>query len=209
MALYHLIRFFIAVAIAAIPFLLLRRTLQSKALAIITVVVFFIVSMTLGCLPVENTFVSFDTPEKIARYMNIGEVICVVEGEESSLLITKQEGTKQMQIYPRKNGAWQIDTGISFSHKNYHIEKGIITLYQYKPTGEYYISATCFGVDVPVHDSVGSVFQTCEQDELSSEYFSTYYAYIPRFDDTYTLTINETPIVFTEDSPNIVKGPFQ
>ena len=107
MALYHLIRFFIAVAIAAIPFLLLRRTLQSKALAITAVVVFFVVSMALSLFPAENAFMSFATPEKAARYTGIGEVVCVAEGEESGLLITKQRSGVQVQIYPKKDGEWQ------------------------------------------------------------------------------------------------------
>lgn len=208
MALYHLIRFFIAVAIAAIPFLLLRRTLQSKALAITAVVVFFVVNMALSLFPAENAFMSFATPEKAARYTGIGEVVCVAEGEESGLLITKQRSGVQVQIYPKKDGKWQIGTGISFSQSSYAMEKGMITLYQYKPTGEHYISVILFGTDIPIHDSVGSVFQTCKQDELAAEHFSEYYAYIPQFDDTYTLTINGTTIALTEDSPHLVKGLF-
>ena len=208
LALYHLIRFFIAVAIAAIPFLLLRRTLQSKALAITAVVVFFVVSMALSMFPAENAFMSFTTPEKAARYTGIGEVVCVAEGEESGLLITKQRSGVQVQIYPKKDGEWQIGTGISFSQRSYAMEKGMITLYQYKPTGEYYISANLFGADVPIQDSIGSVFQTYKQDEISAEHFSVYYAYIPQFDDTYTVTIDGTTIALTEDSPHLVKGLF-
>ena len=208
MALYHLIRFFLAVAIAAIPFLLLRKTLQSKGLAIITVVVFFIVSMALSLFPAENAFMSFATPEKAARYTGIGEVVCVAEGEESGLLITKQRSGVQVQIYPKKDGEWQIGTGISFSQSSYAIEKGMITLYQYKPTGEHYISVILFGTDVPIQDSIGSVFETYKQDEISAEHFSVYYAYIPQFDDTYTVTIDGTTIALTEDSPHLVKGLF-
>ena len=206
MALYHLIRFFIAVAIAAIPFLLLRRTLQSKALAITAVVVFFVVNMALSLFPAENAFMSFATAEKAARYTGIGEVVCVAEGEESGLLITKQRSGVQVQIYPKKDGEWQIGTGISFSQSSYAMEKGMITLYQYKPTGEHYISVILFGTDIPIHDSVGSVFQTYTQDEITAEHFSEYYAYIPQFDDTYTVTINGTTIALTEDSPH--KGLF-
>lgn len=206
---YHLIRLFLAVAIAAIPFLLLRKTLQPKVLAIITVLVFAVVSVVLSLLPAENAVMSFSTPEEASRYAGIGKVLCVADGEESGLIITEQRGGKQVQIYPKSDGVWQISTGISFSQTTYSIQEGLVVLYLYKPTSEYYISVTCFGADVPVHDSVGSVFQTCEQDEIVAEHFSEYYAYIPKFTDTYTLTVNETTIALTEDSPNIVKGLFQ
>ncbi len=156
--------------------------------------------------PAENAFMSFATPEKAARYTGIGEVVCVAEGEESGLLITKQRSGVQVQIYPKKDGEWQIGTGISFSQSSYAMEKGMITLYQYKPTGEHYISVILFGTDIPIHDSVGSVFQTYTQDEITAEHFSEYYAYIPQFDDTYTVTINGTTIALTEDSPH--KGLF-
>lgn len=204
MSLYHLIRLVLAVAIAAIPFLLLRRTLQSKARIIISLVCLVVVNVALCHLPFENAFVSFATPEEAARYA-YEKGICIVEGEESGLLLLEaDEAERRVQILPKEDGKWKLsgEGGTNFRGV-YADDTTTIVLIQYKKTTEYYIYVHCDAPSISISDSLDSDFWGYENDLVSE-----YYAYIPQFDDTYTVTIDGTTIALTEDSPHLVKGLF-
>lgn len=59
--------------------------------------------------PLENYIYSFSTPEEIFRYTAKGEIIGVVEGKETCMIVYQRPDDAYLTLYVRKeNGAYKI-----------------------------------------------------------------------------------------------------
>ena len=120
------------------------------------------------------------------------------------MLLEESAADHRVQILPKEDGKWKLSgEGGTHFRRVYANDTATVVLLQYKETEEFYIYVHCDTVSVSVSDSLGADFWGYENDLISE-----YYAYIPQFDDTYTLTIDGTTIALTEDSPHLVKGLF-
>ena len=74
MSLYQILRILVSICIAGAFFLLFRKKLRRKMLYIVAAVLLILSDIALCELPVENAFVTFDSPESAAQYVGIDHV---------------------------------------------------------------------------------------------------------------------------------------
>lgn len=144
--LYFTIRVFWAVLILlALKHIFIQEKEQligwKKTVVIVSAV---LVYMSTAWLPVENLFVSFNSPEAVFKYCEFGSVYEAAEGRDSCLVTSKKSSGLQLAFYPKHNTGYKINMGIN-GILTYELirkeEKGFISfmLYKYKNTGDYYL----------------------------------------------------------------------
>ena len=80
---YGLIRI-IATVILFLLLTLFLKCFKRKVNTVLGVLIAVAISLVLWYYPVENLFFSFDTPQSLFRYAGQGEIVEVVEGQEST-----------------------------------------------------------------------------------------------------------------------------
>lgn len=146
-------------------------------------------------IPREVRTREYASPEEAFRYKNQGEILLVLEGEQSAYLVAEQGGNSYAYDFIARDGdVWHPVSGIQT--KPIVITQGsvVIRIYRYRKTDDYYISITDGkGQDVEIEDNRNSYFYTIgDSYALADGTFSmyTYYAYICDLDETYQLTVN-------------------
>ena len=146
-------------------------------------------------IPREVRTREYASPEEAFRYKNQGEILLVLEGEQSAYVVAEQGGNSYAYDFIARDGdVWHPVSGIQT--KPIVITQGsvVIRIYRYRKTDDYYISITDGkGQDVEIEDNRNSYFYTIgDSYALADETFSmyTYYAYICDLDETYQLTVN-------------------
>lgn len=190
MSLYQIFRILVSSGIAGAFFLLFRKKLRRKTLYIVAVVLLILADIALCELPMENLFVTFDSPESAARYVGIHSVSYIVDGADTGLLISGEAGEYQERIFPKTQEGWKL-SGESATHIRgfYSGTDAAIQLLQYRNSGEYYLVVICMGTPPELSDSMGSAFQLLHAgDGYAAD--SIFAAYIPQYGAGYTVTIN-------------------
>jgi hypothetical protein len=146
-------------------------------------------------IPREVRTREYASPEEAFRYKNQGEILLVLEGEQSAYVVAEQGGNSYAYDFIARVGdVWHPVSGIQT--KPIVITQGsvVIRIYRYRKTDDYYISITDGkGQDVEIEDNRNSYFYTIgDSYALADGTFSmyTYYAYICDLDETYQLTVN-------------------
>jgi Ca2+/Na+ antiporter len=166
------------------------------------------VSFLLLCfVPFEDAFLTFSSPESAFRYSNSspesifpysnsGDVIFVMEGGESALVLGINSDNEAVFNLIRRSGTeWKL-TGSLGDYKR--TVSGIspnyicFTIRQYRDSKDYYVtvydSNSCA---VNVADNCNSRFyHLMKTSDSSGETYHTYYAYVHDLDDDYTLIVN-------------------
>lgn len=143
----------------------------------------------------QKSVQAYPSPEEAFRYKNQGEILLVLEGEQSAYVIARQSGsTYAYDLVARDGDMWRPVTGVSATPTVITSGSAVIRIYRYEDTGDYYLSVTDgSGQAVAVTDNRGSQFHRIgDIYAVSGGTFSayTYYAYVPDLDDAYQLTIN-------------------
>lgn len=98
---------------------------RNKKMRVIIVVAAIVLAITIIILPVENTVVTFESPESAFSYMQKGEVIEVVHGKKSCMIVYEENNNYQTAFvlktekgyelpgyYETQTTVLQIDTGL-------------------------------------------------------------------------------------------------
>jgi hypothetical protein len=190
MSLYQILRILVSIGIAGAFFLLFRKKLRRKMLYIVAAVLLILSDIALCELPVENAFVTFDSPESAAQYVGIDHVSYIINGADTGLLISGETGNYQERIFPKAQDGWKL-SGESATHIRgfYSGTDAAIQLLQYKDTAEYYLVVIYMGTPPALSDSNGSVFQLLQaSDGYTTD--SIFAAYVPQYGANYAVTIN-------------------
>lgn len=190
MSLYQILRILVSIGIAGAFFLLFRKKLRRKMLYILAAVLLILSDIALCELPVENAFVTFDSPESAAQYVGIDHVSYIINGADTGLLISGETGNYQERIFPKAQDGWKL-SGESATHIRgfYSGTDAAIQLLQYKDTAEYYLVVIYMGTPPALSDSNGSVFQLLQaSDGYTTD--SIFAAYVPQYGANYAVTIN-------------------
>ncbi len=166
-----------------------RRWFRASAVALILAL-----GAALALIP-RKSVQTYSSPEEAFRYKNQGEILLVLEGEQSAYVIAQQSGsTYAYDLVARDGDMWRPVTGVSANPTVITSGSAVIRIYRYDKTGDYYLSVTDGGgQNVTVSDNCGSLFHRIgDTYAVSGGTFSayTYYAYVPDLDDAYQLTIN-------------------
>ena len=151
--------------------------------------------VVLSYLPLENLFITFDTPEKAFEYYNWGEsdIELVVEGENCGFVVGSKENTDTYLIIPKTTDGWKIGIGSDTKKIVHKLDDGIsVYVYQYKNTNDYFITIlNTSGGESKVSDDYNTEFYSLEKYNGSlDKHFITYYAHISGFDSQYSVVVN-------------------
>lgn len=139
------------------------------------IVGYFIIVAFLDNVPIENAFMTFSSAQEAFKYNNkTGEVICEIEGEESTLIRISDDTVDYFAdeyfIVPKTDCGWKMgmwyDTNLildqTFGDMNIHV-------WQYKDSDDYYISVVTNKVEIA--DNRNSEFQytVADGEEVKNE----------------------------------------
>ena len=167
---------------------------------VIAAVISVALVIILAFIPLENTVVTFSTPEEAFGHYYVGDYdnMDIVEGELTTFVVGKKEGVEKFLIIPKTEKGWKVGLGIDIKWVvNSRSDGLVINVFQYKGTDEYFIVIRdLFGTVHEISDAHGSNFIKGKRDDKAdNKKLVTYYAYIPYFSDEYTLVVNGTEII--------------
>ena len=184
---YDIIRLIFGVVILLV--LVIVRKKKKKKIIPLIICVCFIISAHF--VPIENTFITFDSAESAYDYYNLKnkEIQTVVSGNNCDLIVGLDTNKLSHIIFPKTREGWKI--GIASNTKNVYTYVGetfVVECYQYKNKPEYFISVySLLGNDIDISDSQNTEFFHIEVDKQISK---VYYGYIGAFPEDYILYVN-------------------
>lgn len=197
-------------------FFLCIKSKHRKPLFILIVLLISCYGFFANIYPVENLFYSFPTAERAADYICSGELLGIVEGTDSALLVyTDPPNTIHTVILPRSEGGYHL--GSNSTRKEFAENRDTKYFAQLlgcpgREDRYWYISGPLEGSSVTIADSSGSAFVTSLRDigyssiEEKELFHFIFFALLnPTNDDTFHVTITDTgettDLTFEDVSP--------
>ena len=154
-----------------------------------------LLGIVFALIPREIRTQEYASPEEAFRYKNQGEILLVLEGEQSAYVVAKQgRNAYSYDFIAREGDVWHPVAGVSVKPSIVTHGSQVVCIYQYGKTNDYYISITDGkGHDIEVEDNRDSRFwKVGDSYEFSDSDFSmyTYYAYVDGLDAAYQLIVN-------------------
>ncbi len=154
---------------------------RRKKQAIIGAIVLVLLGGTASFfVPIENAFVTFESPGAAYQYTNINgyEVQLVLEGTDSAMVVGGKQNTTNNLIIPKKDGGWGV--GLSIHSEEIYKDfvgkgKGILEICRLRESDDYYLIAFGIPGNNTVSDSQGSKFVSLPNSGAEN---NTYYALI-------------------------------
>lgn len=151
-----------------------------------------VISLT-SIFPIENTFMTFDTPESVFDYMNLGEIHTVIYGEDSCMIVYFEDASTYGYLYiPKDDDGYKIpnyySTTIVYSEldaHNYFKVKRVIG------TDDYYITGSSLSSEEPLIIDFNNREVPHYLLSTVGEYSFIFYGYIEDYTDAYFITIND------------------
>ena len=168
---------------------------KMKKMKIVLCIIFVLTCTALNFVPFENLFVTFETAEAAYDYCQPGKSgeSFLIEGNESTFVVKNQNGTDSLLIVPKVENGWAVPLGIYLKTVADRVfEDFSVRVYQYNNSTDYYIKVLAKKSYIQsLTDSNNTVFT--ERTPSASDaptFFIAYYAYVPNFNETYTLFVN-------------------
>ena len=160
-------------------------------------VIALILTTITALIPIENAFITFSSPQSAYYYNNTGNIKLIVNGTNTDLIVAAKGNTYFYNIVPKSNDGWKLGMGADTKRIVQTISDGIsIYIYKYKNSNDYYITIlNTKGGQLNISDNCASEFHSINQVNTAlNKTLYTYYAYINKYDDQYSLTINSETI---------------
>ena len=192
---------------AFISIFIVSRVARTKKQRIVLSIVFFFVLVFIASSAsrsILNHFVDFDSPESVYSFSHSGEIIDVVYGDDSCMIIYSKGKNKSGQYYiPKSEKGYKLPTGfITKRVSNFFTEDGSFNIYHVLKTNDYYIIGMVVSREVPTtiinndNQEVKHVIADIEGSELKTIIL---YDYIDEPIDDYYLMIDDR-IIYAEDN---------
>lgn len=193
-----IILLFSLAVIVAVVLTIRKNNGRKKWLTIIVgVLVFAIGSIFMSEFPPEKFLRTFSSPQEVFNYSQQGEIVKVIEGEKSAMVLYTDEGEKGQCLIAKGKNGWQLETLSTFKtvyFKKLENTKCTIMIFRIKGTEDYYVNVNSNFLDneIKVSDIRNSDFFCIETPAPGTEMCAyTFYAYVPRIQDGYEIKINE------------------
>lgn len=193
-----IILLFSLAVIVAVVLTIRKNNGRKKWLTIIVgVLVFAIGSIFMSEFPPEKFLRTFSSPQEVFNYSQQGEIVKVIEGEKSAMVLYTDEGEKGQCLIAKGKNGWQLETLSTFKtvyFKKLENTKCTIMIFRIKGTDDYYVNVNSNFLDneIKVSDSRNSDFFCIETPAPGTEMCAyTFYTYAPRIQDGYEIKINE------------------
>lgn len=162
--------------------------LHSRGQKIFYFIACFALYSIISFIPFENLFYTFPTVESAYYYSCQDAITQVVDGDETTMVLSEGDGENNVVIFPKKDDGWALNS--VFSTKmivGFASEEYTVILLKHRPTKECYI---CVWSRIPgdhvITDTNGSIFEQTYMTKTRSEYC----AYIGTPGATYRLVID-------------------
>lgn len=146
---YYVINYPLIIGLCALGVFVLRKikTKRKKVISVFSVLWCVLIVALISVFPIENLFVTFDSPERIVSYTKNLNTIEVVDGEDSCVAISQTDASSYTSTFVLKEGeGYKIAYYFSVQRlKRIHNSHGVFTIYKVRGTQDYYIS--CFTTD--------------------------------------------------------------
>ena len=201
MPVYYVIRYTAYILLIIICAVLILRVFKKKKKPFkICIAALFLIAIVTISQPIENIFITFDSPEALINYYSQGEVVKVIDGNESCCAVSLIGEDEMIHLIPKSNGGYKIPDMFTTSvySDGFAKDKDNVTslkVYNVNGTNDYYITGVGFSDsnDIMLSDNFGSqpyvTINECAGDPDSFEY--SFYSYAQNFPNkTYCLTVN-------------------
>lgn len=169
------------------------HTTHKRLWLIVAFSVLLIITTITALIPIENTFVTFSSPQSAYNYSNSGYVKLIVNGEKTDFVVASKNDTYVYSIVPKSDDGWKLGIGLGTKRIVQTLSDEIsVYVYQYKNSNDYYITVLDkSGGPYEINDNRQSEFQCLEEfNSALNKTFYTYYAYINGYDEQYALAVN-------------------
>lgn len=183
--------YWIIILLIFIVFLLILKKLnvKNKKLGIfIFIIIAYVIYMVLSLFNIDNFFMTFSTPEKAFKYQYNKKIDKVIDGKNTSLVISKDDA---IYVYPKYNNSYKLPTGIITKVKQAYSNGVEIQILTYKNTGDYYavISSTNQSF-IHISDNISSEFYERKFYDINE-----YYAYLKGYNSNYSVVLDDKVIM--------------
>lgn len=187
------------ICFSALGIFLIRKKMKKKFLVSAFSVLWGVLIVFLtSAFPVENAFVTFDSPEEAVRYVSRGTLDEIIYGEDSCLGFSSiREGESEIAYVKKAENGYKL-CGLLSVNKISHVknDKIILNVYNVRNTSDYYISLSFMFVgnkEVEFYDSKGELIE-CEVNPVKVSPYS--WVYLNEFSDDYYMVLNGERIDF-------------
>ena len=201
---YSIVRMILVIVLVFILFKVIHIKTKKKVLIIsLFGLVFYIAIM---CTPIENLFISFDTPTEALSYYDpfVGKVIDTVEGNETCMIITQKDVNESGVSYVKKSvDGYKVLSPIHFPYsvKSKLDGHGSIKIFRVFGTSDYYLDGNCISDSETINkvsDSLNSdikvilVYDFNKNNVNLKDYLI--FGYLNNYENSYSLMIDNTVV---------------
>ena len=201
---YSIVRMILVIVLVFILFKVIHIKTKKKVFMIsLFGLVFYIAIM---CTPIENLFISFDTPTEALSYYDpfVGKVIDTVEGNETCMIITQKDVNESGVSYVKKSvDGYKV---LSPIHFRYSVKSELdghcsIEIFRVCGTSDYYLEGNCIsdsGTINKVSDSLNSDIKIILVHDFNKNNVNLkdylIFGYLNNYENSYSLMIDNTVI---------------
>lgn len=201
---YSIVRMILVIVLVFILFKVIHIKTKKKVLIISLFGLVFYISIM--CTPIENLFISFDTPTEALSYYDpfVGKVIDTVEGNETCMIITQKDVNESGVSYVKKSvDGYKVLSPIHFRYsvKSKLDGHGSIKIFRVFGTSDYYLDGNCISDSETINkvsDSLNSdikvilVYDFNKNNVNLKDYLI--FGYLNNYENSYSLMIDNTVI---------------
>lgn len=150
MPVYYIIRYTAYILLIIICAVLILRVFKKKKKPFkICIAALFLIAIVTISQPIENIFITFDSPEALINYYSQGEVVKVIDGNESCCAVSLIGEDEMIHLIPKSNGGYKIPDMFTTSvySDGFAKDKDNVTslkVYNVNGTNDYYITGVGF-----------------------------------------------------------------
>lgn len=191
----------IFIFIVAFYFIKKHKLISIKRWNLILLLLCFILTATSYLFPIENLLITFSSVESAYNYSHSDQIVGVLEGKNSDLIISTNNDSRSCHIIPKSQNGWKIGTSTDLREiADKWLDRIDFEIQQYKNTNDYYLIITDMsGKKLNVSDSCNSKI-VCFKRNLGNNKTQTYdyCAYIKSFNEEYSVTVDGKIYTFAE-----------
>lgn len=174
---------------------------RKKFLSIASVILCAVLVSVSGMFPVENLFISYQSPESAFHYFEFGKIQEIIYGQESCLVIYDDgNSTYGYNIIPKTERGYKIPSYFEMKKVSHKFDKqGAFDIYNAQGTRDYYLVATVnqkeFGNDISVFNAAG---EKIDSSVIRIENTNFFFFWLSDFSNGYYLRINGEEIALSD-----------
>lgn len=198
---FGLIRTITGLIFAIICSLAVRKSkIKNKRKWGLLISLFTIILVTASAFyPIENSVITFSSPEKAFCYFQSAEIKLIVSGNETDFVSGSNHNSNSFLILPKTEKGWKTSTGndLRIVCKKHIGGITVAEIYKHRNFNDLYV--VIHGVEGnrnKISDNAGSEFQSIKSSDYGNYYM--YVAHINSNEKSYYISINGEEILLME-----------